>query len=67
MEVDLVDRTGRSMWAEGAAVSYICEHAAGANALMRWEYDGRIGWGEDQDGWRLDHFRKMLTALRAAR
>jgi hypothetical protein len=43
----------------------MCEGATGANALMRWEYDGKIGWGEDQDGWRLDHFTKMLNALRA--
>lgn len=67
MEVDLIDVTGREMQAEGFAVSYMCEHASGANALMRWEYDGQIGWGEDQDGWRLDHFAKMLSALRATR
>jgi hypothetical protein len=65
MQVDLTDVTGRTMQAEGFAVSYMCEHGAGANALMRWEYDGKIGWGEDQDGWRLDHFTKMLSALRA--
>ena len=29
--------------------------------------DGQIGWGEDQDGWRLEHFQKMLAALRATR
>jgi hypothetical protein len=34
---------------------------------MRWEYDGKIGWGEDQDGWRVDHFQKMMRALRATR
>ena len=65
MEVELVDRTGRSMEAEGFAVSHMCEHGSGANSLMRWEYDGKIGWGEDQDGWKLDHFRQMLGALRA--
>jgi hypothetical protein len=65
MELDLTDVTGRSMQAEGMALSYMCENAAGANALMRWEYEGKIGWGEDQDGWRLDHFTKMLGALRA--
>jgi hypothetical protein len=27
----------------------------------------KIGWGEDQDGWRLDHFAKMMRALRATR
>lgn len=65
MEVEMSDVTGRAMRAEGFAVSYMCENASGANALMRWEYDGKIGWGEDQDGWRLDHFTKMLNALRA--
>ncbi len=67
MEVDLTDVAGRHMEAEGFAVSHMCEHGAGSNALMRWEYDGHIGWGEDQDGWRLDHFQKMLRALRAHR
>lgn len=65
MEVRLVDLSGRTMEAEGFAVSHMCEHGAGSNALMRWEYDGKIGWGEDQDGWRLDHFRRMRHALRA--
>jgi len=67
MEVDLTDVTGRTMQAEGFAVSYMCENAAGANALMRWEYDGKIGWGEDQDAWQPSHFTKMLNALRATR
>jgi hypothetical protein len=67
MQVDLVDRTGRTMQAEGFAVSHMSEDAAGSNALMRWEYDGQIGWGEDQDRWRLEHFRAMLSALRATR
>ncbi|WP_242130273.1 hypothetical protein [Sphingobium sp. Sx8-8] len=67
MEVLLVDEEGRSMEAEGFTVSHMCEHGAGSNALMRWEYDGKIGWGEDQDGWRVDHFSRMLGALRTAR
>ena len=67
MQVEMTDVTGREMTAEGFAVSYMCENASGANALMRWEYDGKVGWGEDQDGWRLDHFTKMLNALRATR
>ncbi len=67
MEVDITDVTGRRMEAEGLALSHMCENAAGSNALMRWEYDGKIGWGEDQDGWRLDHFQKMVRALRAVR
>jgi hypothetical protein len=67
MQVELADVAGRQMQAEGFAVSHVCENQAGSNALMRWEYDGQIGWGEDQDGWRPDHFQKMLRALRATR
>jgi hypothetical protein len=67
MQVDLVDRTGRTMEAEGFTVSHMCETGAGSNALMRWEYDGQIGWGEDQDGWSLAHFQQMHAALRAIR
>jgi hypothetical protein len=66
MEVDLVDVRGRSMQAEGVALSHMCEHGAGSNASMRWEYEGKIGWGEDQDGWRIDHFARMRRALRAS-
>lgn len=65
MQVDLVDVTGRSMQAEGFTLSHMCEEGAGSNALMRWEYDGKIGWGEDQDGWQRAHFVEMLSALRA--
>ena len=67
MDVALTDASGRTMDAEGHAVSWMCEGGAGANALMRWEFDGSIGWGEDQDGWRPDHFAEMLRALRAVR
>lgn len=67
MLVELADEAGRTMEAEGSAVSHMCEHGSGANALMRWEFDGKIGWGEDQDGWRQDHFTKMVQALRMAR
>jgi hypothetical protein len=67
MEVELVDETGRRMEAEGFSVSHMCEHGAGTNALMRWEFGGKIGWGEDQDGWKPEHFRRMVEALRAVR
>lgn len=67
MEVSLSDVAGRTMEAEGFSLSHMCEHSAGSNALMRWEYDGRIGWGEDQDGWHGSHFTAMLRALRATR
>ena len=67
MLVDVTDRRGRSLEAEGFAVSAMSESGAGANALMRWEYDGKVGWGEDQDGWRVDHFAKLMRAMRAVR
>jgi hypothetical protein len=67
MDVLLADDEGRSMEAEGFTVSHMCEHGGGSNALMRWEYDGKTGWGEDQDGWKVDHFQRMLGALRAVR
>ncbi len=71
MEVDLVDVNGRTMQAEGIALSHNCEHGNGSNASMRWELmspgrSTRMGWGEDQDGWRTDHFARMLRALRSA-
>ena len=67
MEALLVDQEGRSMEAEGFSVSHMCEHGGGSNALMRWEYEGKIGWGEDQDGWKGDHFRRIVQALRDVR
>jgi hypothetical protein len=67
MDVELTDRGGRTMTVEGFTVSHMIENAAGSNALMRWEMDGQIGWGEDQDGWRVEHFQKMRNALRVTR
>lgn len=65
MEVRLTDVTGRTMEAEGHTVSHICERGGGSTALVRWEFDGRTGWGEDQDIWHPTHFARMLDALRA--
>ena len=65
MLVELSDEEGRTLSAEGFSVSHMCEHGAGTNALMRWEFDGRIGWGEDQDAWQTEHFARMHHALRA--
>ena len=67
MEVELVDRSDRTMRVEGMAVSRIAERGAGGHSLMRWDFDGPIGWGEDQDVWRPDHFADLLAALRAMR
>ena len=43
------------------------ETGAGGNALMRWEIEGRVGWGEDQNIWSLDHYAELLRALRNPR
>jgi hypothetical protein len=64
MEIMLADRDGRTMEAEGVSVAHMCENGNGSNALMRWEFEGQTGWGEDQDSWRIPHFQRMLAALR---
>ena len=65
MQVELLDARGRTMQVEGTAVSRMSEAGYGTNQLMRWDYDGKIGWGEDQDVWNGRHFQRMLQALRA--
>ena len=67
MQVALVDQLGRSMTAEGMAVSQMSEAGYGTNQLMRWDFDGQVGWGEDQDVWKPDHFTRMVDALRACK
>lgn len=67
MQVALADDLGRSMEVEGLSVSRMSEAGYGTNQLMRWEFDGKIGWGEDQDVWTGNHFVRMLDALKAAR
>ena len=64
MQVELVDELGRTMQSEGFAVSTMSEAGYGVNQLMRWDIDGGIGWGEDQDVWRGDHFLRVLDALK---
>lgn len=68
MDVHLTDVTGRVMDTEGFTVSHICERSGGGStALMRWDLDGELGWGEDQDIWHPKHFHRMRAALHAAR
>ncbi len=67
MQVVLGDDLGRTMEAEGFAVSTMSEAGYGTNQLMRWEFDGLTGWGEDQDVWNPQHFVRMLDALKAVR
>ncbi len=67
MQVELVDVRGRTLTAEGIAVSHICESGGGATALMRWDLGTEIGWGEDQDIWHPKHFARLRDALQAVR
>jgi hypothetical protein len=67
MLVALCDDRGRSMEVEGFSLSRMSETGYGHNQLMRWEMDGTVGWGEDQDVWGSAHFARMLDALRSAR
>lgn len=65
MQVEMVDRDGRVMEVEGFAVSRMSEAGYGTNQLMRWDIDGKVGWGEDQDVWNGNHFVRMLDALKS--
>jgi hypothetical protein len=67
MQVDLADDLGRTMEIEGFAVSRMSELGYGTNQLMRWEFDGKIGWGEDQDVWDGVHFVRMMARSGQAR
>lgn len=67
MLVDAIDTEGRKLEAEGFAVSRSPSQNGGANALFRWFFDGKIAWGEDQDGWRRDHWEDLLRELHAIR
>lgn len=65
MQVELADREGRTMEIEGFAVSRMSEAGYGTNQLFRWDFDGKVGWGEDQDVWNPRHFLRMLDALKS--
>ena len=67
MQVELVDTLGRTMTIEGTAISRMSEAGYGTNQLMRWDFDGKIGWGEDQDVWDGRHFVRMLDALKVSK
>ncbi len=67
MQVELTDQLGRHMTIEGFSVSRMSEAGYGTNQLMRWDFDGKVGWGEDQDVWNPKHFTRMLHAMRATR
>lgn len=59
VELDLVDVEGTAVRAVGTPVSRIIlnRHTfIDINSLLRWDVDGREGWGEDQDMWPVHTF-----------
>ncbi len=70
IRIDAVDLEGRELHAVGVPVSgmVINRHLfIDNNSLLRWDIDGREGWGEDQDMWPVHSwadFRRNQTAGR---
>ena len=49
IEVDAVDDRGRSLHAVGELVArHGADVTSSGTGLFRWEWDGQVGWGEDQ-------------------
>lgn len=65
---EATDEKGRELVADGYAVSRISDASSGgsgAHSLVRWAFDGKVGWGEDQDIWRPAHWADMMRQLQA--
>jgi hypothetical protein len=57
--IDAVDRDGRALRAAGEPVSrmIVNRHTfIDINSLIRWDLDGEVAWGEDQDMWPVHDF-----------
>jgi hypothetical protein len=65
--IDATDREGRRLRAVGEPVSrmIINRHTfIDINSLVRWDLDGEIAWGEDQDMWPVHTFADYRRAHR---
>ncbi|HEX2886217.1 DUF7065 domain-containing protein [Vineibacter terrae] len=61
------DAEGRTLSATGVPVSRIIinRHTfIDVNSLIRWELDGAVAWGEDQDMWPVHHWAQQARARR---
>ncbi len=61
------DTAGRVLQAEGVPVSRIVidrRTFIDVNSLIRWECDGRVAWGEDQDMWPIHEWSAFRRAAR---
>jgi hypothetical protein len=69
VRVDAVDELGRVLEAHGTTVSRQVFTAYPDmfcwNSLARWEYDGRVAWGEDQDIWHPRKWRDFARQIGA--
>jgi hypothetical protein len=62
------DREGRSLRAVGEPVNRIIlnRHSfIDINSMIRWEIDGAVGWGEDQDMWPVHRFSRVRREQRS--
>ena len=65
IRIEGVDRDGRVVRAEGEPVSrmIINRHTfIDINSLIRWDVDGELAWGEDQDMWPVHSFADARRA-----
>jgi hypothetical protein len=65
LRIEATDVEGRHLVAVGEPVSrmIINRHTfIDINSLVRWEVDGRVGWGEDQDMWPVHAFAAARRA-----
>ena len=68
VEIHATDAQGRSLRAVGEPVSRIVlnHHTfIDVNSLIRWDIDGEIAWGEDQDMWPVHRWAQMRRAVAA--
>ena len=59
IEITATDQEGRALYAVGTPVSRIIinRHTfIDINSLVRWDIDGEVAWGEDQDMWPVHTF-----------
>lgn len=64
--LDATDADGRVLSATGTPVSRIVlnRHTfIDVNSLLRWDLDGRVAWGEDQDMWPVHRWARMRRGL----
>ena len=69
VKIDAVDLEGRRLSAVGRPVSrmFINRHTfIDINSLVRWDVDGEVAWGEDQDMWPVHAFAAERRRARQA-